>query len=156
MSIKFLGVAFVLAALVIAPINKHFVGLDLTGGHRKDNETTADALSSHYESQGFVYIYAAGKGKHKVEEDESYLWAYLVFTYVFTGLAIYFLTAETRKIIKVRQDYLGSQSTITDKTIRISGIPGTEIGRKNYRDIGETEDRQSGKRNALPQLEIPG
>ncbi|KFZ00202.1 hypothetical protein V500_01127 [Pseudogymnoascus sp. VKM F-4518 (FW-2643)] len=123
MSIKFLGVAFVLAALVIAPINKHFVGLDLTGGHRKDNETTADALSSHYESQGFVYIYAAGKGKHKLEEDESYLWAYLVFTYVFTGLAIYFLTAETRKIIKVRQDYLGSQSTITDKTIRISGIP---------------------------------
>lgn len=123
MSIKFLGVAFILAAVVIAPINKHFVGLDLTGGHRKDNETTADALSSHYVSQGFVYIYAAGKGKHRVKENESYLWAYLVFTYVFTGLAIYFLTAETRKIIKVRQDYLGSQSTITDKTIRISGIP---------------------------------
>ncbi|OBT48734.1 hypothetical protein VE00_00756 [Pseudogymnoascus sp. WSF 3629] len=123
MAIKFLGVAFILAAVIIAPINKHFVGLDLTGGHRNDNETTADASSSHYVSQGFVYIYAAGKGKHRVKEDESYLWAYLVFTYVFTGLAIYFLTAETRKIIKVRQDYLGSQSTITDKTIRISGIP---------------------------------
>lgn len=122
MAIKFLGVAFILAALIIAPINKHFVGLDLTGGHRNDNETTADA-SPHYVSQGFVYIYAAGKGKHNVEEDESYLWAYLVFTYVFTALAIYFLTAETRKIIKTRQDYLGSQSTITDKTIRISGIP---------------------------------
>ncbi|KFY31950.1 hypothetical protein V493_00644 [Pseudogymnoascus sp. VKM F-4281 (FW-2241)] len=123
MAIRFLGVAFILAALIIAPINKHFVGLNLTGGHTRDKEATADALSPHYESHGFVYIYAAGKGKGKVEEDESYLWAYLVFTYVFTGLAIYFLIAETRKIIKVRQDYLGSQSTITDKTIKISGIP---------------------------------
>ncbi|KFY07109.1 hypothetical protein V492_07435 [Pseudogymnoascus sp. VKM F-4246] len=123
MAIKFLGVAFILAALIIAPINKHFVGLDLTGGHGKDNETSADASSSDYVSQGIVYIYAGGKGKHRVEEDESYLWAYLVFTYVFTALAIHFLTAETRKIIRVRQDYLGSQSTITDKTLRISGIP---------------------------------
>jgi hypothetical protein len=122
MSIKFLGVAFVLAAVIIAPINEHFVGLDFTGGHKERNDTSID-ISSHYVSQGFVYIYGTGKGKHRVEGDESYLWAYLVFTYVFTGLAFYFLIAETRKIIRIRQDYLGSQSTVTDRTIRLSGIP---------------------------------
>ena len=30
---------------------------------------------------------------------------------------------ETNKVIRVRQDYLGSQYTITDRTIRLSGIP---------------------------------
>lgn len=123
MSIKFLSVAFLLATVIIAPINKHFVGLDLTGGHDENNNTSINPQSSHYVSEGFVYTYEVGDGKHKVEEDESYLWAYLVFTYVFTALAFYFLTAETRKIIRIRQDYLGSQSTITDRTIRIAGIP---------------------------------
>lgn len=120
MSIKFLGVAFLLAAVIIAPINKHFVGLDFTG--HEGNNTETDGVA-HYVSQGVVYIYEAGKAKHGVEEDESYLWAYLVFTYVFTGLAFYFLVAETRKIIRIRQEYLGSQSTVTDRTIRLSGIP---------------------------------
>lgn len=130
MSIKFLGVAFLLAATIIAPINKHYVGLDFTGGKKdKDNGNgTESALESpHYIAQGFVYIYeTGGKGRHGkqvAEDDISYLWAYLVFTYVFTALAIYFLVQHTRKIIKTRQDYLGSQYTVTDRTIRLSGIP---------------------------------
>jgi calcium permeable stress-gated cation channel len=48
---------------------------------------------------------------------------YLVFAYLFTGLAMYLIVSETRKIIEVRQEYLGSQTTITDRTIRLSGIP---------------------------------
>ena len=125
MSIKFLGVAFLLAATIIAPINKHYVGLDFTGG-KKDNDTESALERPHYISQGFIYIYDAGKGRHGkqvAEDDISYLWAYLVFTYVFTALAIYFLVQQTRKIIKTRQDYLGSQYTITDRTIKLSGIP---------------------------------
>jgi calcium permeable stress-gated cation channel len=91
MSIRFLTVAFLLAAAIMVPINTHFVG---------------------------------GKGhKKKFEADTSYLWSYLVFTYTFTALALYFIVSETKKIIRVRQDYLGSQSTITDRTIRLSGIP---------------------------------
>ena len=48
---------------------------------------------------------------------------YLGFVYLFSGLAIYLIVNETKKIIRVRQDYLGSQSTLTDRTIRLSGIP---------------------------------
>ena len=48
---------------------------------------------------------------------------YLVFAYFFTGLALYLITSESRRIIQVRQEYLGSQVTVTDRTIRLSGIP---------------------------------
>ncbi len=129
MSIKFLGVAFLLAATIIAPINKHFVGLDLTG-RRKENGTEEAGVEGvyeapHYVAQGFIYVYESGGGKRtgKVEDDTSYLWAYLVFTYVFTALAVYFLVMQTRRIIKTRQDYLGTQYTVTDRTIKLSGIP---------------------------------
>lgn len=55
--------------------------------------------------------------------DPTYLWMYVVFTYVFTALAIRLLIDQTSKIIRTRQDYLGSQTSLTDRTIRLSGIP---------------------------------
>jgi hypothetical protein len=55
--------------------------------------------------------------------DADYLWMYLVFAYFFTFLVMYLIISESRKIIEVRQEYLGSQSTVTDRTIRLSGIP---------------------------------
>lgn len=55
--------------------------------------------------------------------DESYLWAHLVFVYVFTGLAFYFMLDQTQDVVHVRQEYLGKQSTVTDRTIKLSGIP---------------------------------
>jgi hypothetical protein len=36
---------------------------------------------------------------------------------------MYLIVSETRRIIDIRQEYLGSQTTITDRTIRLSGIP---------------------------------
>ena len=53
----------------------------------------------------------------------DYLWMYLIFAYLFTALAVYLLITETERIIGVRQEYLGNQATITDRTIRLSGIP---------------------------------
>lgn len=53
----------------------------------------------------------------------GYLWAYLVFTYFFTLLTIHLVNKETFKVIKIRQDYLGTQSTITDRTFKLSGMP---------------------------------
>jgi calcium permeable stress-gated cation channel len=50
---------------------------------------------------------------------------YVVFTYVLTGLAVYLLVLETDKIIQTRQRYLGSHTSTTDRTIRLSGIPST-------------------------------
>jgi len=46
-----------------------------------------------------------------------------IFTYFFTALTLFFMQKETAKIIRIRQDYLGTQSTITDRTFRLSGIP---------------------------------
>lgn len=55
--------------------------------------------------------------------NKPYLWSYLAFTWFFSLLTIYYMNKETFKIIKVRQDYLGTQSTITDRTFRLTGIP---------------------------------
>jgi hypothetical protein len=120
MSIKLFGVMFVIASAIMAPINAHFAG------SRDLNSTTPQSVfPGSYSGTAWTYynedVMVLGKDGKKPET--SYLWAYLVFTYVFTGLAIYFMTTETRHIIRVRQDYLGSQSTITDRTIKLSGIP---------------------------------
>lgn len=48
---------------------------------------------------------------------------YVAFVYLFSSLAIYLLVKETQNIIHVRQGYLGSQSSVTDRTLRLSGIP---------------------------------
>lgn len=55
--------------------------------------------------------------------DMGYLWAYLVFTYFFTLLTLHMTDKETFKIIRTRQDYLGTQSTVTDRTFKLSGMP---------------------------------
>lgn len=55
--------------------------------------------------------------------DPTYLWIYVIFPYIFTGIAVYLLIQETNKIIKTRQNYLGTQTSTTDRTIRLSGIP---------------------------------
>lgn len=64
-------------------------------------------------------------GKKDKDEllDSPYLWMYVVFPYIFTGLAFYFLLQETTKIIRTRQTYLGNQTSTTDRTVRLSGIP---------------------------------
>jgi calcium permeable stress-gated cation channel len=117
MAIKLLTVTFLLAAAIMAPINAHFVGLPGLGDDQPTNST------SILGDGGAYWIDGKGHKKKKFEADTSYLWSYMVFTYVFTALTLYFIVTETKKIIRVRQDYLGSQSTITDRTIRLSGIP---------------------------------
>lgn len=132
MAIKFLAVTFLLAAVILAPINDHFVGLFDTGGEKNNGNLT---------------IIQSGKElkRPKFEKDESYLWAYVVFTYVFTAIAVYFMWDGTKRVIQIRQDYLGSQTTITDRTIKLSGIPKdlrTEDKIKNIiekLEIGEVE-----------------
>ena len=61
--------------------------------------------------------------KRKKLAPHGYLWIYVVFTYVFSGLAIFMLQRQTIKIIRIRQKILGEQTSTTDRTIRLSGIP---------------------------------
>jgi calcium permeable stress-gated cation channel len=74
---------------------------------------------------------------------EGFPWMYVTFVYLFSGLAIYLLVKETQKVIHVRQGYLGSQSSVTDRTFRLSGIPAelrSEVKIKQF-----IEDLQIGK-----------
>ncbi|KAI9367985.1 glycogen debranching enzyme [Aspergillus egyptiacus] len=103
-AIRFLSTVFVFAAAVLLPIHYSYTKKNGIPDHDKDIE-----ISKH--------------GKRKLVTDPTYLWAYVVFTYIFSGLAIYMLLQETRKIIHIRQNYLGSQTSTTDRTIRLSGIP---------------------------------
>lgn len=66
------------------------------------------------------------KGGHRDksgDRDHAYLWAHTIFTYLFVALTIYYINRETFRVIRYRQDYLGTQSTVTDRTFRLTGIP---------------------------------
>lgn len=124
MATKFLAITFFFSLVVILPVHVHYTG-DWGGGSNNstdgnENQTQFGVHSSHYKFSTF-----AMDALEEPDEAPSidYLWMYVAFVYLFTGIAIYLIVAETKKIIRVRQGYLGSQSSITDRTIRLSGIP---------------------------------
>ncbi|KAL5336273.1 hypothetical protein BJX70DRAFT_373167 [Aspergillus crustosus] len=125
-AIRFLGTVFVLATVVLSPIHYSYTGNFGIPDWDKDIGLGKD-------------------GKKKIVTDPAYLWTYVVFTYIFTGLAVFMLLQETKKIIHSRQKYLGSQTSTTDRTIRLSGIPkelGSEEAIRDFIDglhIGEVE-----------------
>ena len=108
MAIKFLAIAAVLSASILMPIHYHFGDGEVV----KPKELGRDPQS----------LTPLVKVPHDNGGNE-YLWAHLIFVYLFSGLLFYFLYAYTLRIIRVRQDYLGHQCTITDRTIRLSAIP---------------------------------
>ena len=118
MAIKFLLVTLFFALAVIKPVHdthqekegkKPYLGGD---GDKKGErlEMRSETLWSTFSGHDYEYY-------------TDYLWMYLVFVYLFTALILYLIVSETRRIIDIRQEYLGSQTTITDRTIRLSGIP---------------------------------
>jgi calcium permeable stress-gated cation channel len=127
---------FIFAAAVLEPINRHFVP-DRGMGHGHKNGTNSSAYygaggGERYSLTGYRLYTAlddgdgddgSGHDDNSFNSDLGYLWAYLVFTYFFSIITLYFMHAETFRVISVRQEYLGTQSTITDRTFRLSGIP---------------------------------
>ncbi|KAF1971463.1 DUF221-domain-containing protein [Bimuria novae-zelandiae CBS 107.79] len=110
MAIKFLLVALFFALAVIKPVHDTHQEQDIPDDEHKDHDardglSTLMTMATNYEAY------------------TDYLWMYLVFAYLFTAFLLYLIVSQTRKIIEVRQTYLGSQKTITDRTIRLSGIP---------------------------------
>lgn len=102
-SMQLLAIMAVLAAAVISPIRWHYTG-------RYDQS-----------DDGMATIFK--KPKQPPESYENYLWTYVVFTYIFTGLTAFFMVRQTVNVLQVRQRYLGQQNSITDRTIKLSGIP---------------------------------
>lgn len=99
-----------LAALgggVLSPIRYYF-----TGNYDKDNITWL-----------IISSFSTGAEPPLHEEFPRYLWVYPVFTYLFSAVVYYALFQYTKLVIKMRQKYLASQNSITDRTIKLDGIP---------------------------------
>lgn len=132
MATKFLAITFFFSLVVILPVHTHYLITDGSGsGPRNGTDANSNAQFPMSGKQAFQYIILFGESQEPTGPDEkedllaptNVLWMYLVFVYVFTGLAFYLIITETRKIIRIRQEYLGKKSTVTDRTIRLSGIP---------------------------------
>ncbi|KAI9640789.1 hypothetical protein NHQ30_010629 [Ciborinia camelliae] len=125
MSMKLFGIMFIMAAAILAPINQHYYYVFDPFGNSTSPPDIPDysLVEGWHSGRNGALTLEMSKDSDEKLPDTSYLWSYLVFTYVFTGLAIYFMNRQTHRVIQVRQDYLGSQSTITDRTIKLSGIP---------------------------------
>jgi hypothetical protein len=127
MAIKLFAIMAFFATAVLWPINAHFRGFELPFGNNTGNDTSGSSFSSPTElpfgDADLDSVKKGGSHKDKSKHGVDYLWAYVLFTYFFVGLTIYSINWETFRIIKFRQDYLGSQSTVTDRTFRLTGIP---------------------------------
>lgn len=126
MATKFIAITFFFSLAVIQPVHLHYPDT-----HRKrgasDNSTNENSTSHFQMYPKPTFLNDAGlrvsKEPDLVPAATGFLWMYLVFVYLFTGLALYLIVTETQRIIRIRQEYLGNQSTVTDRTIRLSGIP---------------------------------
>src|SRR5690606_17334511 len=122
MAIQFLLIAAVFGAAVLLPLHKHYgpnTGRKLPGYPGHDSSLPGNGGS------GKVILSKRSAEKEPVE-DTTYLWAYVFFVWLFSLVCIKLLVAQTEKVVKVRQEYLGTHCTATDRTIRLSGIPEKE------------------------------
>ena len=140
-------------------------------GNNTSNETDTFAYSSQWIFNSGFSLMEQPNNDGEAEPSERMLWLYVFFVYLFSGFALYFIVSETKKIIRIRQDYLGSQSTVTDRTIRLSGIPeelrsedmiketieNLQIGKVDSvllcRDWREVDNLMAKRQNVLRKLE---
>ncbi|KAK1829995.1 hypothetical protein QBC39DRAFT_120853 [Podospora conica] len=127
MSMKLFAVMFFFAAVVLEPINYHFGTDPIVNATGTRSYQLFGQFADYNDRVSLRFGDDDGDGDDDDTPDVSfnlmYLWSYLVFAYFFTALTLWFVKRETYRVLRIRQDYLGSQSTITDRTFRISGIP---------------------------------
>ncbi|KAF3926326.1 hypothetical protein AA313_de0201357 [Arthrobotrys entomopaga] len=122
MSMKMVSVFTFFGLVVMTPLHWKYegkTGFELRPPGSHDNDTCPDDMMHIWDTGVFDE-----EKKPKVPQNTAWLTSYLVFVYFFTGIAIYFLYQQTKQVVDVRQKYLGRQSTVTDRTIRVSGVPG--------------------------------
>ena len=110
------------------PVHSHY-NIYYDYGGDKNNETSV-------ESNNLPYLHPSSRSSHPIltsslqtnqsdaaeEPSSDFLWMYVAFVYFFTGIALYLIITETKKIIRIRQNFIANQSSVTDRTIRLSGI----------------------------------
>lgn len=133
MAMKFLLVTLLFSLIVIKPVHDAYPDDDddddPRGNGTHSNHTDVLVRMGLKRSMNLLEGNGTGGGGNwtvpffpdNLETD--YLWMYVVFAYLFSTILIYLVIATTRQVIEVRQEFLGTQATITDRTIRLSGIP---------------------------------
>lgn len=111
MGIRIFAVLAVLAVAILSPIRYYF-----TGDYDK-----ADVSWSG--RSGFDAAKKDPKNPDLSDDFPNYLWAYSVFVYVFSVTVYVFLYNTSTVVLRTRQKYLASQDLVTDRTIRLDGIP---------------------------------
>lgn len=127
MASKFLAITFFFSLVVIQPIHLHYGGKGGSESPQNDTNGNGTAQFQLYTTPTLfndIHFDAPEKSGIKMKfPPTNFLWMYVVFVYLFTGVALYLIVIETKRIIRIRQEYLGYQTTVTDRTIRLSGIP---------------------------------
>lgn len=111
MSIRILFVCWLFASILISPIRYYFTGHYDQGDGDNNGNNTGKSSESDPTSDPTKAWY------------DTYLLIYVIFTYLFTYVACHFLVQQAKTVINKRQEILGKQNSITDRTIRLSGIP---------------------------------
>ena len=106
MSIKILFICWLFATFLISPIRFYF-----TGQYDQGDGDGGELDSFSKDPNETIAWY------------RTYLLIYVVFTYLFTYVTCHYLIKHARTVIRKRQEILGKQNSITDRTIRLSGIP---------------------------------
>ncbi|KAK0391457.1 hypothetical protein NLU13_0958 [Sarocladium strictum] len=130
MAIRLFAIMAFFAMTVLLPINAKFDGKDPFGippiwknGTRNDTNNHIFFDFNSLPAIDDVDAFKGGNKDRSSDRDHWYLWSHTVFTYFFAALTIYYINRETFRVIRYRQDYLGTQSTVTDRTFRLTGIP---------------------------------
>lgn len=122
MATKYLAITLFFSVVVIKPVTDRFADQP----HRAPPNATIYGQGDEPEDPPWGDTFAT-----------DYLWMYLVFAYFFSGVALYLIISETRTVIEIRQEYLGSQTTTTDRTFRLSGIPPDMRSEQRVKDFIE-------------------
>lgn len=136
MAMKFLLATLVFSLIVIKPVHDAYPDDDDDDDDDDGGKNGTDVIQARLFKAGLrrsAQLYNDAGGWMRAPNmtvpffpenlETDYLWMYVVLAYLFTAIAVYLVISTTRKIIEVRQEFLGTQTTVTDRTIRLSGIP---------------------------------
>lgn len=127
MAIKLLSIYIVFSFGIISPIRYHFTGQYDDGSDDNNSNNLYKTYSNTVGRLTKRLVNNVGTVSNSLnstpENAGVYLCMYVIFTYLFTFIAINILMSQTKLVVSTRQNYLGKQNTITDRTIRLWGIP---------------------------------
>jgi calcium permeable stress-gated cation channel len=149
MALKFLMITLFFSLIVIKPVHDAFPedpdDDGVPGNKTKHNNTK----HVHEDMRRSINLLETSGGNHSnhtyvpffpEDFETDYLWMYVAFAYLFSAILIYLIIATTRQVIEVRQNYLGKHHTVTDRTIRLSGIPPDLQDEEKIKDFIESLD----------------